>query len=450
MGYKRFNLQVVLLQCLLAITLFIFMWTLFLPHLVITSINLGIIVVLEVIYILYRINKTNRDLTHFFEAFQYHDGTLAFASDSRHRYFTPLRKSLDKILHEFHDLRSQLEHDKFFYLNALNHIGVGLLVIDPKGIVRFSNRAIQKMLNLGSLDDLEQLNRLRYGLADTVMQMSPANKDLIRVVMNNELVRLSIRCSVFRTGEELFRIISFQDIRSEIEASETEAWQRLIRILTHEIMNSVSPITLTASGIIHMLEESVLPRNAPAIDNKTRSHVLLGLQAIHKRSKGLASFVGNYQRINQLPQPVMTVFPLSDFFTQIETLMHEEFQKNQIRMEVRVTPPVLMLNADEKLIGQVLINLLQNAMYALENRSDKIIKLLAYHVNDKVLISVTDNGKGIPPELLDSIFVPFYSTREQGSGIGLSLSREIMKLHGGGIRVHSEPGKETTFVLIFD
>jgi two-component system nitrogen regulation sensor histidine kinase NtrY len=449
MVYKRFNIQVIFLQVLLAITLLVFMWTIFRPHMMATSINLGILAVFEVVYILYLINKTNRDLARFFEAFQFHDGTVTFKPDGHDKSFTPLHRSLEKLLMEFRNLRMKLESDKFFYLNALNHIGVGLLVVNPNGDVRFSNRAIQKMLDMGNMDDLEHLNKLKSGLAETILQMSPNSKELIKVVLNNEVVQLSLRCSVFKIGDELFRIISFQDIKFEIEKNEAEAWQKLIQILTHEIMNSVSPITLTSTGIIQMLEENGSLRNIAEINDTTWNNVLLGLHAIHERSKGLISFVESYQTINYLPQPVMNPISITEFFSQIEILMKEEFQKNQINLEIVVTPSSLLLHADEKLIGQILINLLQNSMYALEKRSDKKIKLLACQINERVRISVTDNGKGIPPELLDTVFVPFYTTRKQGSGIGLSLSREIMKLHGGGIRVHSDPGKETSFILLF-
>lgn len=214
-------------------------------------------------------------------------------------------------------------------------------------------------------------------------------------------------------------------------------------------MNSVSPITLTSSGIIQMLEKAGRPRDLSEIDNAVLNNVLTGLQAIRKRSKGLASFVENYNAINHLPQPVMTLITVSGLFSHIEMLMKEEFQRNNVVFESRVAPPSLVLHADERLVGQILINLLRNALQALDRAQEKFIRLSAFQMEEQVRISVTDNGKGIPPELLDSVFVPFYTTRNEGSGIGLSLSREIMKLHGGGIRVHSEPGRETTFTLIF-
>ena len=447
MVYKRFTWKLILLQILLTITITAFVYTLFQPRMTITSINLGILVMAETIFLIHTLNKTNRDLARFFEAFELHDATVSFESQEKTPY-TPLRMHLNRILGEFRELRAGIENERFFFLNTLNHTGTGLLVIDSSGKIRFSNRAVQKILDLTIVHEVSQLNRLQPGLAERVMKMKPDSKELIKVVTNNEVVQLSLRCSIFTSREETCRIISFQDIKFEIEQNETEAWQKLIRILTHEIINSVSPITLTASGIIRLLEEDLhKPSDRPdvAMLNKVQE----GLLAISKRSKGLAAYVESYQSVYHLPLPVFTVIPIKDLFAQVECLMKETFLDQQIHLEANVMPSSLLLHADEKLICQTLINMLWNSIYALEQRPDKRIWLRAFHLNDQVRISITDNGKGIPPELLDSVFVPFFTTREKGCGIGLSLSREIMKSHNGGIRVHSEPGKETTFTLIF-
>ena len=227
-----------------------------------------------------------------------------------------------------------LEREKYFYLNALNHIGVGLMVVAQDGKVRFCNRAVQRMLETGQVDILEDLNKLKSGLGEMILQMSPNGKELVKVVLHHEVVQLSVRCSMFRIDNDIYRIISFQDIKFEIEKNEADAWQKLIRILTHEIMNSVSPITLTSSGIIQMLEKDGHPREISEIDKATLNQVLMGLQAIRKRSRGLASFVENYQAINHLPQPVLTLIPVSGLFSQIEMIMKEELQKESGTTEI--------------------------------------------------------------------------------------------------------------------
>jgi len=448
MVYRRFYIQVILLQVALTITLLAFVWTLFSPGMMITSINLALLAVTELVYLVYFLNKTNRDLARFFDIFRFHDGTMTFKVPDGEK-MSPLNIAFDKVLREFRQVRMELESEKFFYRNALNHIGVGLLVVNPDNSVRFGNRAIHRMAEDGILENLGHLDRLKPGIAAALLEMSPGDRKLERVVIRGEVVQLSIRCTLFRIENELFRIFSFQDIKQEIETNEADAWQKLIRILTHEIMNSVSPVTLTASGLIQLLEKDGVPRPVSEIDSMTLDSIRKGLDAIRKRSRGLASFVENYQAINHLPQPVITLIPVHSLFAQTELIMKEELQKNQVRLETMIAPPSLVLHADERFISQVLINLISNALQALENCPLKKVRLAAFQMEDQVRISVTDNGKGIPPGLLDSVFVPFFTTREKGSGIGLSLSREIMKLHGGGIRVHSDPGKETTFTLLF-
>jgi len=360
-----------------------------------------------------------------------------------------LYQGFNRIMQEFRRLRAEQEKDRFFYLNALNHIGVGLIVLDESGNVRFSNNAIHKMIGVGEVVRLDTLNKLKSGFAESLLKLTPNRKELVRVVAMGEMVQLSLRSTEFRMEGELFRIISFQDIRYEIEQREVEAWQKLIRILTHEIMNSVSPITLTSSGIINMLESEGKPKEAHDLDNEVVDNALMGLHAIRKRSKGLANFVENYRSITKLPQPTYGTFSISQLIKQLETLFTDEFANNQVHFTKLVVPNDLQLNADEKLIEQVLINLFRNAIQAVSENADKQIKITARNINDNITISVTDNGKGIPPDIIETIFVPFFTTKTNGSGIGLTLSREIMKLHGGYIKVTSELGKETVFTLVF-
>jgi signal transduction histidine kinase len=213
-------------------------------------------------------------------------------------------------------------------------------------------------------------------------------------------------------------------------------------------MNSVSPITLTSAGIINMFEKEGSPRNANEIDNTLIDNTLLGLHAIRKRSKGLANFVENYRSITHLPQPNYSIFGIHGLLEHLEALLADECVANQITFTREIVPHDLQLMADEKLVEQVLLNLLRNAIQALTDSIDKKIKFTAQRNEDHIFISVADNGKGIPPEIMDTIFVPFFTTKPNGSGIGLTLSREIMKLHGGYIKVASEPGA-TVFTLVF-
>jgi len=448
MIYKRFYIRIILQILLLTASLFLLVRAFQGPYLWVTSINLLIIVAFQILYLIWYINKVNRDLARFFEAFRYQDATLTFNYQNKHARFTPLYKEFDRVLAEFRKLRGEQEKDRFFYLSALNHVGIGLIVINEGGDVRFSNQTIHKLIGAGELSKIENLNKLKPGFAELILNMTPNRKELVRVVAMGEMVQLSLRSIEFRMEGELFRVISFQDIRYEIEQREVEAWQKLIRILTHEIMNSMSPITLTSSGIINMFEKEGKPIEANKIDNDLIDNILVGLKAIRKRSKGLAGFVENYRSITHLPPPNYSTFSINGLFEHIEVLLADEWLTNQIAFAKLIVPHELQLMADEKLIEQVLLNLLRNAIQALADCKEKQIKITAKRNADNTFISVADNGKGIPTDIIDTIFVPFFTTKTNGSGIGLTLSREIMKLHGGYIKVISEPG-ETVFTLVF-
>jgi len=449
MVYKRYYINILIQVVLLSCSMLAFCWSILRPHLVVTGINLGIIIVLQVAYLLYYLNKTNRDLARFFESIKFQDTTLTFQSRKTDRAFKELYQCFNEIIYEFRNLRVALEKDRFFYLNALNHIGIGLIVINESGDILFSNKTFQKLLPTWNIKHIDSLQNLKAGLPELIRKLDVNQKELVKVVALNEVVLLSIRCSEFRMENDLLRIISFQDIKFEIEQREIEAWQKLIRILTHEIMNSVSPITLTSAGIINMLEKDGSPKDVSEIDDSVIDNILLGLHAIRKRSKGLASFVEGYRTVTHLPQPSFSNVSIIQMFSHLEVLLGDDLQTNDISLEKEISQDNLSLYADEKLIEQVVLNLLRNSICALTDTFSKKIVLGVYSDNGHTMISVTDNGKGIPTELLETIFVPFFTTRPHGSGIGLSLSREIMKMHSGYIKVSSDPGKETVFTLVF-
>jgi two-component system, NtrC family, nitrogen regulation sensor histidine kinase NtrY len=449
MVYKRFYVNILIQVLFLVVTMLAFCWSLMHPHLVVTGINLGIIIILQITYLLYYLNKINRDLARFFESIKFQDASLSFQSKKTDRVFKELYRNFNQVIHEFRNLREKLEKERFFYLNALNHIGIGLIVTNETGIILFSNKFFQKLLPSKTMKHIDSLGELKAGLPDLIRTLDNTRKELVKVVVMNEVVLLSIRCSEFRQENDLYRIISFQDIKYEIEQRELEAWQKLIRILTHEIMNSVSPITLTSAGIINMLENEGNIKDVSEIDNPAIESILTGLYAIRKRSKGLASFVEGYRSITHLPHPNFSYFSVSHMFANIEVLLNDDLNAKGIKVEKDINPENVTLYADEKLIEQVLINLLKNSISALSGIISAKIWLKAFTNGSHTFISVTDNGNGISAETLETIFVPFFTTRTEGSGIGLSLTREIMKLHSGYIKVSSDPGRETIFTLVF-
>ena len=227
-----------------------------------------------------------------------------------------------------------------------------------------------------------------------------------------------------------------------------EAWQQLIRVLTHEIMNSITPISSLASTVQSILKTSVQGQTSP--DPESLDDINSAVNTIQRRSEGLIHFVNSYRNLTKIPKPNFQIFQISSLFERIQNLMSKELEEKGIKFSQCVTPDSLELTADPELVEQVVINLLINSEHSLESQEGAEISLAAsLDERGKILIKVTDNGPGIPEDVLEKIFIPFYSTKKNGSGIGLSLSRQIMRAHGGNIRVASKAGEETVFTLRF-
>jgi signal transduction histidine kinase len=245
--------------------------------------------------------------------------------------------------------------------------------------------------------------------------------------------------------------VSLQNIRGELEETEIEAWRKLIRVLTHEIMNSITPISSLASTVNDLVRRPPsATEGTGSSEPETRIDVIQALETIQKRSEGLLHFVDAYRNLTLIPRPKFRLIRLDELLGRVRRLMDASIREHGIGFEIRVEPETLEIAADPELLEQVLINLLVNARQAVEGRPGARIAVTArLDARGRVLIQVTDNGPGIAPENLEQIFVPFFSTKENGSGIGLSLSRQIMRLHDGTISVHSKPGEDTVFTLRF-
>jgi signal transduction histidine kinase len=273
--------------------------------------------------------------------------------------------------------------------------------------------------------------------------LRPGVRRLVRLNTNGDRIQLSLRSRKIKSAGKQLTLLSLQNIRQELEQQEVESWQKLIRVFIHEIMNSVSPITLTASGILAHIEQS---EPIPDLD---KEEILDGLKAIRKRSKGIAAFMDSYRQLSRTPVPEFSEVPVARLTENVGQLMIKDFQNRNILFTINITPKETRIWCDEKLIEHVLINLLKNAADALVNTTSPEIRLSCVTLYNRVELSVQDNGPGIDPEILENIFVPFFTTKPDGTGIGLSLSRQIMNLHGGNIFVNSKKGN-TVFTLNFN
>jgi len=276
---------------------------------------------------------------------------------------------------------------------------------------------------------------------------------MIKIRKQDETLQLAIYVAEFKVANRIIKMATIKNIQSELEENEMESWQKLIRVLTHEIMNSITPIaslTQTLHYLISDVREKYKLTIAENSDTETIEEIELAIDTIHKRSTGLLSFVESYRDLTRIPNPKYSIFAIKDLFDNLKGLMKEELKKHKIECVTAVTPDNLELSADEQLIEQVIINLIKNAVQALEDTENPRIELKAFlDPYGKIVIQLKDNGQGILPEVLDKVFVPFFSTKPKGSGIGLSLSRQILRLHGGTLTARSEPDVETVFTLKF-
>ena len=389
-------------------------------------------------------NKMNRELLSFFEALKYEDHSFGMKKMSIPG-FMKLSEYMNELNEQLSNIKIESEIQAQYLDSIIEHIQVGLLAVHPSGNTEFVNSAAQKILQIHRINHISVI-REKYPEFGTILKnIKPGGQKLVKLYTNEGTKQLSLRASSFRSRHGTVNLYSFQNVEMELEETEIETWKKLIRVLTHEINNSITPIHSLSDTLKTQIKANN-NKNNPAGENK----ILEGLDIIQQRTKGLLDFVEKFRSLTPKGNLQKEQFQVSELFYRLKILMPEYCKpKNNFNIQTNVMPEKLELFADQKYIEQVLINLVKNAIDALENDEDGIIQMKAFHSNGNTLIQVADNGKGISKEEAERIFIPFYTTKQSGSGIGLSLSRQLMKMHGGSISVQSEPNKGTKFTLKF-
>ena len=300
------------------------------------------------------------------------------------------------------------------------------------------------------LTHLQQIERIDQKLFQTINSIKPSERRLIAFATEQGEIQLSLKATSFKTKDDELVILSIQDIKNELDEKELESWMKLIRVLMHEIMNSITPITSLSESLLHLYSSGGHPVLPEQMNTKTIATTLQGLNVIKDQGKGLMSFVESYRKLTRVPEPDKKLFKVADLISRVQILYNSLEKSDRIRLSFSLKDPDLEIFADQNLISQVLINLVKNALEANENNlHGEIIIEAGLNSSQRPDICVIDNGPGISEENLDEIFVPFFTTRQNGSGIGLSISKQIMRVHGGNLKVKSQPNKETVFCLSF-
>lgn len=452
MIYRNLYINLIVRVLIILLTCFILTLTYFTLKDWIILFNIMLVLALQVIMLIRYLNRLNQDLFNFFSAVRNDDSSIVYRRMAPSGSFVRLYQCFDEINNRIRTLKIETVKKNLYLQNLIEHVAIGLLSFDADGNVELINTAARKLFGISSIRHINRLKKIDSALPGKLLKMKTGTQLLLNLKINHELLKIAVKATLFRIEKKEIKLLSFQNIKTELEENELDSYQKLIRILTHEIMNSTGPILSSISSIKEFLTEkkSGVTKKLKHISQGLLDDSVKGLNIVEERSNGLAEFVEKFRSLTLLPKPAFKNIQVTDLIKDIELLMKAECNKNNIRLTVEVIPGDLSFTVDKKLIEQVIINLITNSIQAFNHQTEKEIMIKAYKGTDnKIIMMLIDNGSGIPDSEMDNIFVPFYTTKEKGSGIGLSLSRQIMRLHNGNISLESEPGKKTVATLEF-
>lgn len=448
MAFNDFRFRVAFRVILLGIAMSLFVYMVSKPNMIFAA-GLTLLIILGQFVELYRFaSQTNRKLTRFLESVKYSDFISGFANDNKlGKSFRELNAAFNEVLEAFRKARTEKE-EHWQYLNTIvQQVRTGIISFDPEGQVQLMNANAKRFIGIANLKNVHELADKNPKLYEALMDVQSGKSTLYKA--SNEFL-LTLQATELRIRGNTVKLVTLQNIQTELQKQELEAWQNLTRVLRHEIMNSITPISSLTSTLREILEQDLIKKeNNYELKSEGAEDLREGLNTIESRSKGLIKFIDAYREYTSLPQPKIKNIRVKDLIEKVAQLLKPEFKKTSIQFSYKSDSEYLTIQADEEMIEQVLINLIKNAIEALENSPNAKIELTGTYNDSSVIIEVTDNGPGIIPEAIERVFIPFFTTKKSGSGIGLALSRQIMQMHNGSLTVKSEPDVKTTFTLNF-
>lgn len=449
MVFSSFRFKVLFRVVVLALLLALLAYLVNDHEKIVTSFLIGGLILGVVIELFYFIERTNRKLTRFLESVRYSDFISGFSSDNElGKSFKNLNVAFNEVLEAFRLARSEKE-EHWQYLNTVvQQVGTGLLSFDEDGNVELINTTAKKYLRAPQIHNITELQKSSGELYKLLIRIQPGESTLFQLDFKTNL---AIYATELILRKNTFKLITMQNIQPELQQKEIESWQNLTRVLRHEIMNSITPIASLTSTMKDILVEDLDQKDSIfEIGTEAVDDLQDGLNTIENRSQGLIRFIDAYRDYTSIPPPKIKEIVLSELIEHITNLLKIEIRKSSVDFEWEVKPSNLTIKVDEELMEQVLINMLKNAIEAVVEKKDPRVRLKGTQDEDgHVIITLHDNGQGIFPEAQEKIFIPFYTTKKTGSGIGLALSRQIMQLHNGSLSVDSVPDEYTMFTLKF-
>lgn len=435
-------------MAILAVLIFACLYAATQPQWYTTTIILALMVLAGLAEMIRFTEKWRRDLHKFLKAVKYRD----FSGFQAEHHFTgkspEYQKAFHEIAREFQQVRLEKEAHYQYLQTLIHHVDTAIICFDHKGEVVFSNASANSFFGVNQLRGMEHIKRLCPEMYK-FLHSAEAGRDILTILLRGKLFRLSIQQTRFKAQNLDLHLISFRDIKNELEETELESWKKLIQVLTHEIMNSATPVASLSSASLKILNASPIKAvEGFLIPSSDFKDLYRCIETVEERSRGMLKFVDDYKNISKLPGPQFETVVVKNLVKYVTNLLQSEFDKRKIDIRINIQPPELALNADHEMMQRVLINLMLNSIYALEETKNPYIAVSAKKTGDhKTELLITDNGRGIPQPDMEKIFIPFFSTRKGGSGMGLGITREIIRMHRGKIQVTSRVGNGTSFTL---
>lgn len=444
---KDFRFRVIFRVLLLGAAIALFIYMLNKPNMVFAA-GFTLMVIFFQLWELYRFaSQTNRKLTRFLESVRYSDFISGFAADNKlGKSFKDLNEAFNEVLEAFRKARSEKEENWQYLNTVVQQVRTGIISFDHEGNVQLMNANAKRFINVANLKNISELAEKNEKLFKALNEVESGKGVLYKT---NEFL-VTIQSTEMRIRGNSVKLVTLQNIQTELQKQELEAWQNLTRVLRHEIMNSITPISSLTSTLREILDhEMIRKENDYELKTDAADDLREGLATIENRSKGLIKFIDAYREYTSLPQPRIKSVLLKELIEKTAQFMRQELKKTSIEFTSSCSSEYLTIQADAEMIEQVLINLVKNAMESLSQNGSGKIELNGRYVDQAIIIEVIDNGPGIIPEAINRIFIPFFTTKKTGSGIGLALSRQIMQMHNGSLTVESNPEVATVFTLRF-
>ncbi len=447
---KNLYIQIFIRVILMVASALVLAWIIFGSAAIILTLIPITIIILLIINTVYYLNRINRRIFFFFDAIRNEDSSLSFPGERDTKVEQELNRSLMNVNRQIQRIYEENEKQEQYFQALIEHAATGMFTFNKNGFILHSNQQARKFFGLEPFTHISQLEAIDPHLFKVVEEIQAGQQRLTAFHREEDVIQLLIKTSAFRSEGEELMLLSVQDIRNELDEKELDSWHKLIRVMRHEIMNSVTPITSLSESLSGYFKEKDRVKSPDQINEKTIEITLNGLELIRDQSKGLIKFVESYRELTGLPVPEKKVFSVGTLLQNISMLANAFPNAENVNLVCKTEPKDLEILADEKQILQVMINLVKNAYQATEGVKNARIEISSKQGSNKHLqISICDNGPGIPEDIMDKIFIPFFTTKEDGSGIGLSLSRQIMLMHGGSLKIVSAPGKQTCVILSF-